>query len=58
MIDEEHKLIRGYGVTDASVHDSVPYLDIMPVEPAYPDQEAFGDSASPIASFLVSDFFE
>jgi len=38
-------LIRGYGVTDAAVHDSVPYLDVMSEEPAYPDQEAFSDSA-------------
>jgi len=44
-IDEEFKLIRGYGVTDAAVHDSVPYLDVMSEEPAYPDQEAFSDSA-------------
>lgn len=44
-IDEEHKFIRGYGVTGASVHDSEPYLDLMPLEPAYPEQEAFADSA-------------
>jgi IS5 family transposase len=44
-IDDEHKLIRGYGVTGASTHDSVPYLDLMPQEPAYPDQEAFAVSA-------------
>jgi len=43
--DEEFKLIRGYGVTGAATHDSVPYLDTMPEEPAYPDQEAFADSA-------------
>jgi IS5 family transposase len=45
MIDDEFKFIRGYGVTDAAVHDSVPYLDVMPEEPAYPDQEAFADAA-------------
>jgi IS5 family transposase len=45
VIDDEYKLIRGYGVTDAAVHDSVPYLDVMPEEPAYPDQEAFADAA-------------
>jgi IS5 family transposase len=45
MIDDEFKFIRGYGVTDAAVHDSVPYLDVMPTEPAYPDQEAFADAA-------------
>ena len=44
-IDEEYKFIRGYGVTGAATHDSEPYLDIMPEEPAYPDQEAFADSA-------------
>jgi IS5 family transposase len=45
LIDEEYKFIRDYVVTDASVHDSQPYLDVMPAEPAYPDQEAFADSA-------------
>jgi IS5 family transposase len=43
--DEEHKLIRSYGVTGAASHDSVPYLDVMPAEPEYADQEAFADSA-------------
>ena len=45
MIDDEFKFIRGYGVTGAAVHDIEPHLDITPMEPAYPDQEAFGDSA-------------
>jgi IS5 family transposase len=44
-VDDEFKLIRGYGVTDAAVHDSQPYLDVMPEEPDYPDQEAFADAA-------------
>jgi len=44
-VDDEFKLIRGYGVTDAAVHDSVPYLDVMSEEPDYPDQEAFSDAA-------------
>jgi len=44
-VDDEYKFVREYEVTDAAVHDSVPYLDAMPVEPAYPDQEAFADSA-------------
>jgi IS5 family transposase len=44
-VDEEHKLIRSYGVTGAAAHDSVPYLDVMPKKPAYPEQEAFADSA-------------
>jgi hypothetical protein len=43
--DEEHKFIRGYGVTGAATHDSEPHLDVMPEKAAYPDQEAFGDSA-------------
>jgi IS5 family transposase len=45
LADEGHKFIRDYDVTPASVHDSVPYLPLMPKKPAYPDQEAFGDSA-------------
>jgi IS5 family transposase len=45
LADEGYKFIRDYEVTGASVHDSVPYLDLMPEKPAYPDQEAFGDSA-------------
>ena len=44
-IDEEYKLIRGYGVTGAAAHDSVPYLDVLPAKAAYADQEAFADSA-------------
>ena len=44
-IDEEYKLIRGYGVTGAAAHDSVPYLDVLSAESAYPAQEAFADSA-------------
>jgi len=43
--DDEYKFIRGYGVTGAAAHDSEPYLDVLPEEPAYPDQEAFADSA-------------
>jgi IS5 family transposase len=45
LIDEGFKFIRDYAVTDASVHDSIPHLSVMPEKPAYPDQEAFGDSA-------------
>jgi IS5 family transposase len=44
-IDEEYKLIRGYAVTDAAVHDSQPYPELMSEEPDYPDQEAFADAA-------------
>jgi len=45
LVDDEFKFVRGYGVTDAAVHDSVPYPDLMPTKPAYPDQEAFADAA-------------
>jgi IS5 family transposase len=45
LIDEEYKFVRDYDVTDASVHDNKPYLELMPAESAYPDQEAFADSA-------------
>ena len=45
MADDEYKFVRCYGVTGASVHDIEPHLDLLPEEPAYPDQEAFGDSA-------------
>jgi IS5 family transposase len=45
LVDDEYKFIRDYAVTDASVHDSQPYPDLIPEKPAYPDQEAFGDSA-------------
>jgi len=45
LADEEYKFIRDYAVTEASVHDSVAYLSILPEKVAYPDQEAFGDSA-------------
>jgi IS5 family transposase len=45
VVDEEYKFIRDYEVTDASVHDSQPYLKVMPMESAYLDQETFADSA-------------
>ena len=45
VIDDEYKFVRGYGVTDAAVHDSQPCLDVIPEEPAYPDQEALMDAA-------------
>jgi IS5 family transposase len=43
--DDEYKFVRDYDVTGAASHDSVPYLDVVPETPAYPDQEAFADSA-------------
>jgi IS5 family transposase len=45
VADEEHKFIREYAVTGAATHDSEPYLDVLPAKAAYPDQEAFADSA-------------
>jgi len=45
LIDEGYKFVRDYGITGAAVHDSVPCLSVVPDEPAYPDQEFFGDSA-------------
>jgi IS5 family transposase len=45
LVDEGYKFVRDFDTTPASIHDSVPYLPLMPEEPAYPDQEAFGDSA-------------
>ena len=45
LSDDASKFVRGYAITDASVHDCVPCLDLMPMKPAYADQEAFGDSA-------------
>ena len=44
-IDEEYKLIRGYGVTGAAAHDREPYMDVLPAKAAYADQEVFADSA-------------
>jgi IS5 family transposase len=45
LIDDAFKLIRDYAATGAAVHDIVPCLSVTPDEPAYPDQEFFGDSA-------------
>jgi IS5 family transposase len=45
LIDEGFKFIRDYAVTDAAVHDSVPFTAVVPEKPAYLDQEVFGDSA-------------
>jgi len=43
--DEKFKLIRDYDVTDASVHDSVPFVPLVPKKPAFDDQEVYADSA-------------
>lgn len=40
-VDKEHKLIVGYSVTDASVHDSQEFEALVDVE----DQELYADSA-------------
>ena len=33
--DEEYRFIRDYAVTDASVHDSVAYLSVLPERAAF-----------------------
>jgi IS5 family transposase len=43
--DSMTKFILDYGVTPASVHDSVPALDLIPPEPAFEGQRIYGDSA-------------
>ena len=45
LADETHKLIREWDVTDASVHDSVPLLDLVPKKPLKRNQRLFADSA-------------
>jgi len=45
LADEKHKLIRDWDVTDASVHDSVPLLDLVPKKPLKRNQRLFADSA-------------
>ena len=52
MTDDEYKFVRGYGVSDAAVHDSVPCLDMIPEEPAYADQEVFANAAYVALGFL------
>jgi hypothetical protein len=45
LVDSETKLISDYEVTAASVHDSIPCLDLVPPEPLYEGQEFIADSA-------------
>jgi IS5 family transposase len=45
LADSENKTILDYEVTDASVHDSIPCLDLMPPESAYKGQEFHADAA-------------
>jgi IS5 family transposase len=44
-VDAVWKLIWGYGVTTAKVHDSVPYLDVLPAKPLPGCADAYADSA-------------
>jgi len=43
--DEKFKLIRDDDVTDASVHDSVPFVDLVPEKPQKKNQPVYADSA-------------
>jgi IS5 family transposase len=45
LADTGHKFIRDYDVTDASVHDSVPFLDLVPKKPMKEKQPVYADSA-------------
>jgi IS5 family transposase len=45
LSDSDTKLILDYEVTEASVHDSIPCLDLAPPESLYPGQEIHLDSA-------------
>jgi len=45
LADEKFKLIRDYDVTDASVHDSVPFVDLVPKKPQKKNQRVYADSA-------------
>ncbi|MDR3108223.1 MAG: hypothetical protein LBU65_00860, partial [Planctomycetaceae bacterium] len=42
-VDAIWKLIWGYGVTTAKVHDSVPFLDVLPAEPRLGCEQAYAD---------------
>ena len=44
VADVEHKLIRGYGVTDASVHDVNLLEDVVPEVAPNPDEPYYGDA--------------
>jgi hypothetical protein len=44
-VDAFWKLIWGYGVTTAKVHDSVPYWDVLPDQPQPGCEKAYCDSA-------------
>ena len=39
-----HKLIRGYGVTDAAVHDVILFEDVVPEVSPSPDEPYFADA--------------
>jgi IS5 family transposase len=44
-VDAVWKLIWGYVVTTAKVHESVPYLDVLPAQPQPGCKRAYSDSA-------------
>ncbi|GHT45228.1 hypothetical protein FACS189454_04360 [Planctomycetales bacterium] len=44
-VDAFWKLMWGYAVTPAAVHDSVPCLDVIPAKPSPGCEGAYGDSA-------------
>jgi IS5 family transposase len=43
--DVKYKVVRNYSVTSASVHDSVPFLDLLPSEASEGDDDVWADSA-------------
>jgi IS5 family transposase len=45
LADSDTKIILDYEVTDASVHDSIPCLEVVPPQPLYLGQEIYLDSA-------------
>jgi hypothetical protein len=44
-VDAVWKLMWGYGVTTAKVHDSVPYWDVLPAQPLPGCEDAYAYSA-------------
>jgi Transposase and inactivated derivatives, IS5 family len=44
VIDVTHKLIRGYGVTDAAVNDIILFEDVVPEVSPSPDEPYFADA--------------
>jgi hypothetical protein len=50
-VDAFWKLIWGYGVTTAKVHDSVPFLDVLPAEPRLGCEQAYADERGDAAQY-------